>query len=69
MSDHPTVIDISHWQGSADFEEVKAAGVIGVIFKATEGDVYTDPTLRKNFVNARDAGLAGCTHHWLKPGR
>jgi hypothetical protein len=27
-----------------------------------------NPTLRENFVNARNAGLAGCTYHWLKPG-
>lgn len=68
MSDHPTVIDISHWQGSPDFEEVKAAGVLAMIHKATEGVGYTDPTLHKNFINARDAGLACCTYHWLKPG-
>jgi lysozyme len=68
MSDHPTVIDISHWQGRPDFIAVKAAGVLGVIFKATEGRDYVDPTLHENFLNARNAGLAACTYHWLRPG-
>jgi lysozyme len=68
MSDHATVIDISHWQGTPDFIAAKGAGVLGVIFKATEGRDYVDPTLRGNFSNARAAGLAGCTYHWLKLG-
>jgi lysozyme len=62
------VIDISHWQGFPDFEAVKAAGVLGVIFKATEGTDYVDPNRQKNFSAAVKAGLACCCYFWLKPG-
>ena len=68
MSDLPKCIDISHWQGSPDFGKVKAAGVIAMIHKATEGTGYVDPNRAKNFVNATTAGLKCCTYHWLKPG-
>lgn len=68
MSDHPTCIDISHWQDSPDFEAVAAAGVVACIMKATEGTGYVDPNRAKNFINATSAGIACCTYHWLKPG-
>jgi lysozyme len=68
MSDHPKCIDISHWQDFPDFEKVKAAGVIAMIHKATEGTGYTDPNRAKNIARAMDAGIACCTYHWLKPG-
>jgi lysozyme len=68
MSDHPKCIDISHWQDFPDFEKVKAAGVIAMIHKATEGTGYTDPNRAKNIARAMDVGIACCTYHWLKPG-
>jgi lysozyme len=61
-------IDISHWQGSPDFERVKAAGVLAVIHKATEGVKYVDPDRAPNCSRALRAGLKICTYHWLKPG-
>jgi lysozyme len=61
-------IDISHWQGFPDFAKVKAAGVIAMIHKATEGTSYVDPNRAKNVVNAMNAGIACCTYHWIKPG-
>lgn len=61
-------IDISHWQGFPDFAKVKAAGVIAMIHKATEGTGYVDPNRAKNCANATKAGIACCTYHWLSPG-
>jgi lysozyme len=61
-------IDISHWQGFPDFAKVKAAGVIAMIHKATEGTSYVDPNRAKNVSNAMAAGIACCTYHWIKPG-
>lgn len=66
MSDHPC-IDISHWQGFPDFEQVKAAGVLAMIHKATEGTGYSDPNRAINCSNAIDAGIAVATYHWLSP--
>jgi len=68
MSDIPVCIDISHHQGFPDFDEVKAAGVLGVIHKATEGTSYVDPNRATNCANAIKAGLAVATYFWLKPG-
>lgn len=68
MSDHPKCIDISHWQGLPYFEKVRAAGVIAMIHKATEGTGYSDPNCITNIINATKAGIKCCTYHWLKPG-
>ncbi|MBR0879638.1 lysozyme [Bradyrhizobium barranii subsp. barranii] len=68
MSEHCSCIDISHWQGFPDFEEVAAQGVVAAIMKATEGTSYIDPNRATNFVNANAAGIACCTYHWIKPG-
>jgi lysozyme len=68
MSDHPSCIDISHWQGFPDFTEIAARGIVACILKATEGTSYVDPNRAHNFIAARDAGIACCTYHWIKPG-
>src|SRR5262245_16875979 len=64
----PVCIDISHHQGFPDFDDVKAAGVLGVIHKATEGSTYVDPNRAENCSNALRAGLAIATYFWIKPG-
>jgi lysozyme len=68
MSDHPSCIDISHWQGFPDFEKVAASGVVACIMKASEGTSYVDPNCTTNYLNATRAGIACCTYHWLSPG-
>jgi lysozyme len=68
MTDHPKCIDISHWQDFPDFAEVRAAGVIAMIHKATEGTGYVDPNRARNIHNATAAGIRCATYHWLKPG-
>jgi len=61
-------IDISHWQGFPDFEQVAREGVVACIMKATEGTSYIDPNRAANFVAATNAGIACCCYFWLKPG-
>jgi lysozyme len=68
MSDIPVCIDISHHQGYPDFDEVRAAGVLGVIHKATEGTTFIDDARAENLANAKKAGLAIATYFWIKPG-
>ena len=52
-------IDISHWNGSIDFDKVKASGVEFVLIKAGGSDkgFYTDPTFITNYNKAKAAGL------------
>jgi lysozyme len=68
MTDKVSCIDISHWQGFPDFDQLYASGVVACIHKATEGTSYVDPNRATNWVNATDAGIACSTYHWLKPG-
>lgn len=57
------VIDLSHYQSPNDFGAAKAAGLLGVICKATQGAGYTDPKLDEHREAARAAGLlTGCYH-------
>jgi lysozyme len=65
---NPLVIDISHWQPTPDFAEVKLGGTIGVILKATEGTSYQDPTLYERASAAKKVGLLTSTYHFMRPG-
>ncbi|UFW91989.1 glycoside hydrolase family 25 protein (plasmid) [Bradyrhizobium barranii] len=64
----PVCIDISHHQGFPHFKDVRAAGVLGIIHKATEGTTFVDPNRVENCASALAAGLAVSTYFWLKPG-
>ena len=53
-------IDISRWQETVDFEQVKAAGCEFVYMRIggyDEGELYTDRYYRQNIVGAKEAGL------------
>ncbi len=52
-------IDVSRWQGTIDFNKVKAAGYDFVIIKAGGSDMgfYTDSCWEKNYRAAKAAGL------------
>ena len=52
-------IDISHWQGSADFSRIKKAGYDFVILKAGGSDkgFYEDKTFKRNYEAAKKAGM------------
>jgi GH25 family lysozyme M1 (1,4-beta-N-acetylmuramidase) len=53
----PNVIDIFHGNTINDFAALKAAGIVGVIHKATQGANYADPAYAKNRILANNAGL------------
>ena len=59
------VIDISHHNGvRLDFAKAKAAGIVGVINKATQGRANVDPTYTDNRRKATDAGLLWGAYHF-----
>jgi lysozyme len=68
MSDDCKIIDISHHQGTPDFDAVALAGVIAMIHKATQGTSNVDDCRAENIVNATAAGIACCTYHFLEHG-
>lgn len=53
----PNVIDIYHGNVVHDFAALKAAGILGVIHKCTQGANYVDPLYATRRKAATDAGL------------
>src|SRR5262245_47350419 len=68
MTQRLDVIDVSHYNPVSNWNSVKSAGVVGVIFKASEGTGYEDPTLKPGAAAALKAGLAICTYHFIRHG-
>jgi len=62
-------VDVSHWDGTVDWERVAEAGYRFAILKATDGVNMVDPTLTRNLVGARAAGLYVGLYHFFQPTR
>src|SRR5262245_17169446 len=62
------VVDLSHHNPVTSWHALKSAGVVGVLYKATESDDYTDPTYATAKRKARAAGLLFGAYHFLRPG-
>lgn len=64
----PSVIDLSHHNWDAkpnlNFVKAKAAGVVGVIYKATEGATFRDPLIDKTRTAVKAAGLEWGVYHF-----
>jgi lysozyme len=60
--------DLSHWNATPTPDQLKAAGVAGVVLKATDGTGYVDPTFaaRRDLYGA--AGLAVGAYHFAELG-
>ncbi len=62
-------IDISHWQGTIDWNGVAGAGKRFAYMKASEGTSYRDPTYPTNRDQAKALGLYVGAYHFAQPGR
>lgn len=62
------ILDVSRFQPAAfcDYQKVKAAGVAGVVVKATEGVDYVDPCFYEHAKKIRLAGLELNAYHYLR---
>lgn len=64
-------IDVSHHQGTIDWDKVTAAGkqykVEFVFLKATEGGTFKDENYDENIAAARAAGLRCGSYHFYNP--
>jgi GH25 family lysozyme M1 (1,4-beta-N-acetylmuramidase) len=58
------VVDLSHHNGNVDFAKLKAAGILGVIHKATQGTNGVDPTYAKHRAAAQAVGLLWGAYHF-----
>ena len=60
-------IDVSHYQGTIDWEQVARAGDVGYVFvKASEGSTIQDDTYNYNVSEARRAGLLVGSYHFFR---
>jgi len=66
MTLSPKVIDISHYDDIASFEGLAAAGLLGVIQKATEGATDVDPTYADRVAPAQNAKLLWAAYHFWR---
>ncbi len=62
------VVDISHHNGNVDLNAAKAAGIVGVIHKATQGTSMTDNMYQQNRQKAQAAGLLWGAYHFGSAG-
>jgi lysozyme len=62
------VVDLSHFNTVESFATVKAAGIVGVIHKATQGTGWTDPTYHERRTQALAAGLWWGAYHFGQGG-
>ena len=58
------VVDISHHNGNVDLGKAKAAGIVGVIHKATQGTSMVDKMYQQNRTKAQAAGLLWGAYHF-----
>ena len=67
MVARPKGIDVSNWQKTIDWKQVKDAGYQFAILKATEGVTFVDKTFNTFRQGARDAGLKVGYYHYFHP--
>lgn len=58
------VLDLSHHETVQSWDKVKADGIVGIIYKATQGTGYHDPTYFPARAAAIDAGLLWGSYHF-----
>lgn len=61
-------IDVSHYQGDIDWEQVAKSGRKSAYVKATDGPVWEDPTFGRNRTGAKKAGLIVGVYHFARFG-
>ncbi|KQV84243.1 GH25 family lysozyme [Rhizobium sp. Root1220] len=58
-------VDVSRWQGDIDWATLQGQGANFVYIKATDGGDHLDPMFRKNWRNAKQAGLKRGAYHFF----
>lgn len=66
----PTVkgVDVSHWQGTIDWQQAKGTGIKFAFMKATEGTTFVDPEFSNNWAGAKQQGILRGAYHFFRAG-
>lgn len=62
-----TGIDVSHFQGTVNWQEVAASGAVFAFVKATQGITYVDPQFAVNWPAMKEVGLLRGAYHFYEP--
>jgi Glycosyl hydrolases family 25 len=60
-------IDISHYQGTVNWDQIKKDGIQFVYIKATQGEHYVDKLFEKHKQGAQQAKLLHGYYHFFEP--
>jgi lysozyme len=60
-------IDVSHYQGTVDWQQVRAAGNQFAFAKATEGVTLADSEFAANWAGMKAAGILRGAYHFFEP--
>ena len=60
-------IDVSHYQGSVSWAEVRQAGIEFAVAKATDGLTWEDPQFAINWPAMKAAGILRGAYHFFEP--
>ena len=66
MNNYLSGIDVSHYQGTVNWNAVKAAGIQFAFAKATEGSSNVDQQFSANWQGMAAAGLVRGTYHFFE---
>ncbi|MEK1897563.1 MAG: GH25 family lysozyme [Rhizobium sp.] len=58
-------VDVSRWQGDIDWQKLRTQGANFVYIKATDGGDHLDPMFRKNWRDAKQAGMKRGAYHFF----
>lgn len=60
-------VDVAHWNGSIEWDQVAKAGYSFAFVKSTEGRTGTDPLYRQNIEGAYAASMLCGPYHFARP--
>ena len=60
-------IDVSHYQGTVSWPQVRQAGIEFAFAKATDGLTWTDPQFAVNWPGMKAAGVLRGAYHFFEP--
>ncbi|KAB2700432.1 glycoside hydrolase family 25 protein [Ochrobactrum sp. Kaboul] len=58
-------VDVSRWQGDIDWPKLRTQGANFAYIKATDGGDHLDPMFRKNWREAKEAGIKRGAYHFF----
>ncbi|MCA9165800.1 MAG: hypothetical protein KDA62_22590, partial [Planctomycetales bacterium] len=60
-------IDVSHWQGTINWNDVANSGIEFAFIKASEGTDFVDARFQYNISNSLTAGILSGAYHFARP--